>query len=255
MSPEVSNTDAAPSGRRNVIILTQGLAGSSVLSSLLERAGYWVGDATFEKRDYDTFENSELISINRNIMEVAGFRDNYQERFSDDYIDLVAGARDRVDGARLQSFLDLCDEHRPWVWKDPRLWLTIRVWKHWLDLDNISFIHLRRDPMQMWISTLLRRQIQSRRYCDAYGRGVDGSIREFLEGNKLHHMELVYEDLIEQPERTLDELSGFLGLSLGLDELRQVYTGDLHRRGKGLGSLAKAYLIYLKNYRERFDVR
>ena len=124
-----------------------------------------------------------------------------------------------------------------------------------MDLDNIRFIHLRRDPMQMWISTNLRRQIQSRRYCDAYGRGVDGSIREFLEGNRLHHMEMVYEDLIEQPERTLEKLSDFLDLSLGLDDLQQVYNGGLYRRGKGFGSLAKAYLIYLKNYRERFDVR
>jgi hypothetical protein len=241
--------------QKNVIILTQGLSGSSVLSSLLAGAGYWVGDATYAKRDYDTYENSDLIPINRDILDVAGYNEDYQVKFNKEHIALVARAHECVDGDRLQAFLDLCDKHRPWLWKDPRLWLTIRVWKHWLDLDNISFIHLRRDPMQMWISTNLRRQVQSRRYCDAYGRGVDGSIREFLEGNRLHHMEMVYEDLIEQPERTLEELSGFLGLSLGLDDLQQVYKGDLYGRGKGLGSLAKAYLIYLKNYRERFDVR
>ena len=241
--------------QKNVIILTQGLTGSSVLSSLLASAGYWVGDATHAKRDYDTYENSELIPINRDILAVAGYNEDYKVRFNKEHIALVANAHKYVDGERLRTFLDLCDKHRPWLWKDPRLWLTIRVWKHWLDLDNISFIHLRRDPTEMWISTVLRRQIQSRRYCDAYGRGVDGSIREFLEGNRLHYMEMVYEDLIEQPERTLDELSGFLGLSLGLDDLQQVYTGSLYRRGKGLGSLAKAYLIYLKNYRERLDVR
>jgi hypothetical protein len=46
--------------RKNVIILTSGLSGSSVLAGLIANAGYWVGDETFKKDDYDTFENREL---------------------------------------------------------------------------------------------------------------------------------------------------------------------------------------------------
>src|SRR5229473_2043132 len=33
-------------------------------------------------------------------------------------------------------------EHRPWVWKDPRLWLTIYFWKSLLSLDQCRFILL-----------------------------------------------------------------------------------------------------------------
>ena len=46
----------------NVIILTSGISGSSVLTGLISRAGYWLGDVT-HKKEYDTYENQELIDL------------------------------------------------------------------------------------------------------------------------------------------------------------------------------------------------
>ena len=54
--------------RRNVIILTSGLTGSSVLTGLISRVGYWNGDQT-HKKEYDTCENSELISLNLSLFQ------------------------------------------------------------------------------------------------------------------------------------------------------------------------------------------
>ena len=64
----------------NVIILTGGLTGSSALAGLLAAAGYWSGEGTFRKRDYNTYENSELIRLNRQLMQRAGAGEEYTMR-------------------------------------------------------------------------------------------------------------------------------------------------------------------------------
>jgi hypothetical protein len=69
--------------RPNVIILTSGITGSSVLSGFLARSGYWSGDTT-HKKEYDTFENSELIRLNLQIFQQAGYTGNYVNEFSTD---------------------------------------------------------------------------------------------------------------------------------------------------------------------------
>ena len=72
-----------PRTRPNVIILTSGITGSSVLSGFLAHSGYWAGDTT-HKKEYDTFENAELIALNLKILQQAGYRrvlrDDLRER-------------------------------------------------------------------------------------------------------------------------------------------------------------------------------
>ena len=74
----------------NVIILTGGLSGSSALAGLLVAAGFWSGENTFRKRDYNTYENSELIRLNRQLMQRADVGEEYTMRFLPDAIDRIA---------------------------------------------------------------------------------------------------------------------------------------------------------------------
>ena len=74
----------------NVIILTGGLTGSSALAGLLAAAGFWSGERTFPKRDYNTYENSELIRLNRQLMRRAGVGEEYTMRFLPEAIDRIA---------------------------------------------------------------------------------------------------------------------------------------------------------------------
>ena len=48
--------------KKNVIILTSGMSGSSVLANLISQAGYWLGDET-SKAPFETYENKELIDL------------------------------------------------------------------------------------------------------------------------------------------------------------------------------------------------
>ena len=81
----------------NVIILTGGLTGSSALAGLLSAAGFWSGEGTFRKRDYNTYENSELIRLNRQLMQRAGAGEEYTMRFLPEAVDRItalAGVED-----------------------------------------------------------------------------------------------------------------------------------------------------------------
>ena len=137
-------------GRPNVIILTSGITGSSVLTGFLAQSGYWAGDTT-HKKEYNTFENSELIRLNLQIFEQAGYTGNYTSEFSSDAIARIACLHGRIDDSSYVEFLRKCSEHRPWVWKDPRLWLTMYFWKHLLNTQECRFILLTRNLVQAWV--------------------------------------------------------------------------------------------------------
>src|SRR5262245_37498881 len=165
--------------RDRVVILTYGLSGSSVLAGLLTRAGYWPGDATYKKPDYDTFENLRLIEANRKLIAEAGYKGDHEHEFSADAVQRIARSRGSLPHAPFAEFLAECDRHKPWVWKDPRLWLTIRFWDALLPRDT-AFILLTRSTAQLWASTNLRRRIYTMNYIRRYHGQIEANLREFL---------------------------------------------------------------------------
>ncbi len=241
--------------RQNVIILTSGLSGSSVLTGLIARAGYWTGDKTFRKQQYETFENQELIDLNLRLFQEAGYQGNYLVEFSPEAMRNIASLYPRAESSIYRSFVQKCDEHRPWIWKDPRLWLTIRFWKNFLELDQCRFILLTRGLMQSWISSTLRRQITSYRYSRNYETRIKESAVHFLEENRLPYLHLEYEGLIAQPATAIDRLNQFLDTQLTVNDLSSIYTGPLYKVPRNsLSKHVKALLIYLKNYSSRLDI-
>lgn len=237
---------------KNIIILTGGLAGSSVLTSLLNRAEYWVGADTMKKKDYNTWENSELVRLNRKILDETGFKENWTMVFRPDYLDSIAKGFEKIDPEPFRAFMNECNNHQPWIWKDPRLWLTIRYWRKFIDPENVFFLTIRRDPLQSWISTTIRRQIQTRAHSKRYGDGVDGTISDFLHQENLPYLNILYEDLLMKPEEIIKSINQGAGTNLSFEDFRSVFRGKLYRKQHGLYNLALAYAIYLKNYRERY---
>lgn len=239
----------------NTIILTSGLTGSSVLTGLISRAGYWTGDSTYRKRDYETHENKELIELNLRLFKEAGYTGNYLMEFSPRAINRISSLYGNIDTHVYKAFVEKCNTHRPWIWKDPRLWMTIRFWKNFLNLDECRFILLTRSSMQSWISQTLRRQITSYRYSRKYEEDIKASVIEFFEENKLRYLTVRYERLILNPCETLEEINRYLGTKLTVDNLKTVYHKRLYRnpRSSILNHL-KAILIYLKNYSDRLDL-
>jgi hypothetical protein len=240
-------------GRRpdNVIILTGGLTGSSALAGLLSAAGFWSGEDTFKKRDYNTYENSELIRLNRQLMGRVSASERYTTQFMPEAISGIEQLSGSEDESEYRALVSRCEAHAPWMWKDPRLWMTIRFWKPLLPWERIRVLLLRRDPMQSWISCTQRRQIQTMSYARNYNDSIQASLRDFLEANAIRYLPLQFEDLIVTPEQEVQRIGEFLEVPVTMDHLRSTYSGALYRRPKSYGDALEAFLIYMKNYSER----
>lgn len=239
----------------NVIILTSGLSGSSVLTGLLSRAGLWTGDTTHKKPQYDTFENEKLIALNLKLFQEANYTGNYTMEFSEEALRKIDALSGKIDLRPYREFVQLCEKHRPWVWKDPRLWLTIRFWKNVTPFENCRFILLTRDLMQTWVSQTLRRQITSYRYSKNYEQRIQQSVSQFLQENALPNLTVRYEDLIVRPAETIAKLNSHLATGLTVEDLKQVYRKPLLKspRSSWVKHL-QAVAIYMTNYSERLDV-
>lgn len=237
--------------KKNVIILTHGWTGSSVFSALLGTAGYWLGAETVKKVDYDTYENQGLVELNRQMMQELAFGQDHEHEFSYDAVLDLERRADRLQWDPYRAFVARCESHAPWAWKDPRLTWTIRQWHRVLPLERMAFIVLTRDDRQAWISSNLRRHVQSMAFTQAYNHGITRSNVAYLEQHRLPHIKLSFEDLLLTPEKTLDGLNGFLGLDLTMDSLRSVFRDPLYRKSRNFKDYVVANLIYWKNYGER----
>jgi hypothetical protein len=245
-----------PRSHPNVVILTSGVSGSSVLTGLISRAGYWTGTCTHKKeKEYDTFENRDLIQLNLDLFRAADFAGNYAMEFCGDGISSIAALRGHVDEGPFKSFVETCQQHRPWIWKDPRLWLTIRFWKDLLPLSDCRFIVLTRDLRHNWLSSIQRRHIRSFGSMKRYELAIKSSIVEFLDGNRIGYLHMTYENLIVKPEQEIWRLNAYLGTNLEVADLAAIYHNRLYKVPRGsVIDHVKAWLIYIKNYSQRFDL-
>ena len=231
----------------NVIILTAGLSGSSVLARLLARAGYNLGAETTKKPDYDTGEDAELVALNQRLLAAAAPGLDTTRRFDLSAPGEVAGLIGALDPEPYREFAARAHEAGPFLWKDPRLWATFSFWAPLLDHDRLRIILLEREPLQWWTSTLLRRQVYSFEGLRRYNDGVGAACRAGAVAAGLAHYELIFEDLLLNPAETIAALNSFLGTLLKPSDLEAVYDGELGRRRHGPFDHAKAALIYGRN--------
>ena len=238
--------------RKNVIILTHGWTGSSVFTALIAKAGYWYGKDTFQKIDYNTYENLELIELNKRMLEELGFGGDHEHEFDPQEVIRLEQQSANIDLSPYREFVARCNQNSPWIWKDPRLTWTIRVWAKMLELEDVAFIILTRDDEQAWISSNLRRHIQSRRFTHAYNHGITDSLKQFLGQVNKNFVELEFEDLLLRPEDTIADITRHLGTVLTKEDLTNTYNGQLYRKSNGLKDKLKATAIYLKNYNQRY---
>ena len=229
----------------NAIILTNGQTGSSVLAGLLTRCGYWAGAATVRKSDYDTFQNTELVRLNRVLLDGLGIA--AAPRHDPDLPRLVCDLAERIDLAPFHAFLADCDRHRPWVWKDPWLWATFRFWCRLLDGREFRAVHMTREPLQAWISANLHRQFQSYGFLKVYSAGVNATVPDEIRLQQQRYFSLSFEDLILRPSGAISQLNDFLRSRIRIGELKALYDGPLYQMPRGGLDLVGAILIYLRH--------
>jgi hypothetical protein len=216
---------------------------------MFEQAGYWPGDSTLKKKDYDTKENAELVDLNRKILSSVGFDGNRKSDFRPEDADFVRQNADKLDPEPFSAFVEKCNRNQPWVWKDPRLTLTIRWWRQFLDLSEVVFPIIYRDTIQGWTSAALRYSIRSPVQSYKYRQGIRRYLVDFTESENADYLEVLYEDLIQRPEQTIERLNHLASSDLTASDFYSIFRGTPGRRQHGAKDIIRATLLYLANFR------
>ena len=153
-----------------------------------------------------------------------------------------------LDKSRFIKFISYCQQHDKWIWKDPRLWLTLGFWAPLLSECNVTFIVLSRQPLSLWVSMLNKRQLVSYFVLKTLEEKSNKRIQSYLVSEGFTYSLLKYEMLIQQPELEIDRLNCFLNSSLSLQNFTKVYRGNIGDKTYNLKALLKAVLIFIKNY-------
>lgn len=196
-----------------VIILGMHRSGTSVLTNILSKAGFYLG------------EESDLMNGNQ------WNPDGYFERWSlgivNDIILYLAGgtwhsppAEENIIRLRLDPKIELLlktyEGQKQAIIKDPRLCLTLPVWENVL-ADNVRFVHINRKPEAI-VASLLRRdgfsKEKSMHLCRVYNERAEKYMRNYP------NFSLQYEDLLsrERPS-VLKNLASFLAIAPNLEDI------------------------------------
>jgi len=239
---------------KNIIILTSGLSGSSVVTNLLSRAGFWPGKMTCKKTDYDTHENTRLVELNEQLLRAVNYEQEYSYLIRNEKPLKVAQLINEIDLIPFKAFITECSSESPWIWKDPRLWVTMPFWVQLLEKNSFQLFFVDRSISQRWISELLRKNVQTFGYCKQYNTQIEVLITQFISKHNLTCCNILFDDLIMYPEDSLLKINNVLGSALTVNDLESVYNKKLYKNPRGIKSLLLAVLIYLKNYRDRLKI-
>ncbi len=237
----------------NVIILTGGICGSSVLAALISKEGYWVGKDT-KKVAYDTYENAALVDHNIELFRKSGF-------FWRDVSDIpspsphkIGELHGKIDLNPYNQFVIENDKHMPWLWKDPRLSFTMQFWKKLVDIQKCKFILMTRDLRQTWTGLILRGKFAIPiEKLKAIHQSSEEASKHFLKTEGLDYLSLSFEDLIIKTERSIELLNRHIGTRLTINDFKQIYDRNIGRKRWTLNDFIKAqmkfgyYKFVLKN--------
>jgi hypothetical protein len=237
----------------NVIILTTGISGSSVITGFLAKSGLWAGEDTVFKDNltgkYETFENKKLVDLNDSLLKEAEVEFDGKARYEASSRDKLNDIYAEIDTKKYNKFIEECNLHSPWIWKDPRLFLTIGFWINSLDLTNTKVVVLHRNSYELWKSLTIKRIIYSFRYLKNSEDKTRHELLNYLESNNFSYICLEYDQFTRDPVKSIHQLNEFIGTNLKKENWDEIY------KPTSLVSQYKrtllAYLIYIKNYNSR----
>ena len=243
--------------KENVIVLTTGLSGSSVTTALIAQGDFWLGKETIVKNNstgqYDTYENLQLVNLNKQLYKSLDFTPTQDALYDANVFEMFANCHDKVDTQEYEAFIKDCNENGAWLWKDPRLWNTIGFWLPLIKKhcgDSVKFVVLSRQPLSLWVSLLLKRNIVNYDFLKKSEKASAERLAGYLSDENFKLCDLNYNDLLSHPESTIANLNEFLGTSLTMTDMTNIFRGELPAKPWKWKDLVKASLIYLKNRSE-----
>nr|WP_321399864.1 sulfotransferase [uncultured Desulfobacter sp.] len=208
----------------NVIILGAGRTGSSFLSGLISHSRYYIEKAGISQRDFypgGDYENPELKELNKKILWDSGYKHLKAMTAIPVNVEAIKKLRDSSESKKIYTdFLAKCDENSPWLWKDPRLCFTIYFWDPLLNLDNIKFIKITRDPYLVFRSHTKKVILGSFKDIVQTYHQENVSVDNYLTDRKLPFLNLDYSELSDV--KIIEKLNGFLGTDITSEDYHHI---------------------------------
>jgi lipopolysaccharide biosynthesis protein len=198
---------------RLVVVLGMHRSGTSLIAHLLQRAGFYAGEEQdlihgnrWNRDGY--FERFSVIQLNDIILELAG--GNWQTPPDEDKVRRIS-----ID-AKIADLMRVYDGHSRSLLKDPRLCLTLPVWRNTLG-KNVRILCVTRSAGAVAASLKRRDGIPEERgkaLWQEYNRRAEAYAKEYPA------FTIPYEDLFSvDRERLLGDMARFLGIEDDLNAL------------------------------------
>lgn len=228
--PPLSQERLGPLGRGEetplqAIVLGMHRSGTSALTSLLDRLGFYAGpDESLSAADEDNakgyWENRELYALDEEILAALG--GSWTEPLEIDPRRLGDAARAGFL-PRARALVGKLDSYGPWVIKDPRLCLLLPFWRELLERPVCILIH--RDPLSV-ARSIARRNGLPMLVGIALWEHYNRAALAASEG--LPRVLVGYRELLDDPEAVASRVVRTLAAcgAQGLERLRELSPAD-----------------------------
>ncbi len=225
------------SGAAHHISIVMGMhrSGTSLLSGLLHQSGITMGhDEIFIPRPNPEnpkgfYEHYLFRQINDKILESNGYV------VKDWTLDLPRKLElsKEIRKSMISLVTDNLQRYNRWGWKDPRQMLTADLWFQVLkELDLLAktqVIFEFRHPMSVGTSLLNRGNVSSLAHGMALWHLYNAKALEALKSFPVRTAFMSMESISENPAATLEVLSQFTGMTIGIETYRDFFENDLVR--------------------------
>jgi len=201
---------------KNIVILGPGRTGSSLLAGLIAKDRYYINQDAIATRDGypdGDYENPDLVELDKAIFFESGYG-HHKIRF-DRSVDIqkMAAWAEKCAPEKYKKFVEKCEQHKPWLWKDPRLCYTIYFWKSFIDLKDIKLIFITRDHDQIFRSYTKYKVFFTK--ADVYKKYDEqvAAVENLIQQENLDVLRIHY-DALKNKDALIKKLNTYLGTEI-----------------------------------------
>lgn len=222
--------DAIQGAPRNIIVIGAPRSGTSLTTSVFARKGYHVGPieddavrAGDEHNPFGYFEADDVINQNVALFRRVGYAEHntwLEKPISDAQVVALAGLEPSDQD---REFLETYAARAPWVWKDPRLTLTLAYWWQLMDPMTTGVVFAARDIEDIlrsflrmgWCKDTERSRTEALRRIHQHLKAA----RDAMAAHHIPHITIDYREYVEDPKGVAERLSAFCRIPVSVADL------------------------------------
>ncbi len=201
-------------------------SGTSLISSVLQKAGLFIGDELIGAGEGNTRGHFENIDFNTFQIEAFKFLSIDSDGWDLQSVETLNEEFDKEAAAIIRK-----NEREEWGWKDPRTTLFLKYWKN--KIPEIKYLFLYRDPWDV-ADSLYRRVSDKKIMVDPtipfkswnfYNQEIISMYKEHMEDSILIHTD----DVVKDIPGIIEKINNRLGFHLKSDSAKDIFDKSMYK--------------------------